>query len=273
MSTSQRINYLPNLDRLSILSAAILLAYTLARYINFTIQSLAIQLPGFLLAVEIDLRTIVALLVAGLAAFGADWLIIDHPGRGKRSRFEHLLLPALTAWVIGLPLYQLPLGFLWWVGFLLGGTILMLVLIAEYITVDVEDIRHPLAAAGLTVVSFALFLLLATSLRFTGLRLFLMLPALAVTAALVSLRMLQLRFHGQWLFMQAGIVTLIVGQVVAGLHYWPLTPVAYGLVLIGVAYSLTSLVGSLTEGSSLGKALIEPMFVLAVILGIALWIQ
>lgn len=272
MQTTSRSYSLPNLDRLSILAATILLAYGLARFINFTIESLAIQLPGFLFSLEIDLQTIVSVLVAGLAVAGADWLIMDHPALGKRTRFEHLLLPALTAWVIGIPLFQLPLGWSWWVGLLGGGSILILVLIAEYFVVDAEDVRQPIASAGLIVVSFTLFLILAAALRFASLRLYLVLPAIAIVTLLVSLRTLQLRY-GSWLLWQAGLVTLVVGQLAAALHYWPLAPVAYGLVLLGAAYSLTSLVGNLWEGRSLKQAMVEPLIVLAIFWGITVWIQ
>ena len=134
---------LPDAERLSVLAATILLAYALARFVNLPGYELAIQLPGVYLSVEINVRTFVTLLVAGLTASGADWLLRDHPALGDRSTLEHWLLPALTAWVIGIPLFQTPPGPIWWAGFALGGGLLMLVLVAEYIAVDPEDIRQP----------------------------------------------------------------------------------------------------------------------------------
>lgn len=276
---------LPNADRLSVLAATILLAYALARFINLPERELAVQLPGVYLSVQINIHTIVALLVAGLTASGADWLLRDHPAldrhnpgkrgapSGKQSTLEHWLLPALTAWVIGLPLSQLPPGPMWWAGFALGGGVLMLVLVAEYIVVDPEDIRQPPAAAGLTAVSFALYLALAVALRFAGIRLFLLLPALSITAGLVSLRAMHLRLHGRWAFVQAAVIALIIGQIAAALHYWPLAPVTYGMVLLGPAYALTSLISSLEEAEPLRKALIEPLAVLIIVWGTAVFIQ
>jgi hypothetical protein len=149
----------------------------------------------------------------------------------------------------------------------------MLVLLAEYIVVDPEDVRHPPAAAGLTAVSFALYLALAVALRFGGVRLFLVLPALTLAAGLVSLRALHLRLHGRWAFIPAGVIALIVGQLAAGLYYWPLTPVAYGLALLGPAYALTSLIGALEEGEPLSQALVEPGIVLVLVWGAAVWIR
>lgn len=273
MAYSTRLQRLPSLDRLSVVAAIILLAYALARFANLPVSELSVQLPGIFLSVQINLRTIVALLVTGLTASGADWMMRDHPALGRQNTLEHWLLPALTAWVIGLPLFQLPLNFLWWIGFALGGTILMLVLIAEYIVIDPDDIRSPVASAGLTVVSYALFLILAASLRYAGLRLYLILPALALAAGLVTLRILHLRLHGRWAFLPAGIVIVIIGQLTAALHYWPLSPVAYALVLLAPAYSLTSLLGNLMEEMPMRQAIIEPAIVLVVLWTAAAWIH
>jgi len=117
-----------------------------------------VQLPGLYLSVPVNVQILVAFVVAALTAIGADWLLRDHPALRRRRTLEHWLLPALTAWVIGMPLFQLPLSPLWCGGFALGGALLILVLVAEYIVVDSEDARQAPAAAVLTAVSFALFL-------------------------------------------------------------------------------------------------------------------
>jgi len=273
MRALEKPHYLPDFDRLSIVAATLLLAFALARLINFPVSRLAFQLPGLFVSLQIDLRTLIAFLVAGQAAAGADWLVSDHPGLGKQLRIEHWLIPMLTAWTIGILIFQLPLGTIWWAGFALGVTILMLVLVAEYIVVDSEDALQPVASAGLTVVSFSLYLILAASLRYANLRLFLILPALTLAAWLICLRTLHLRLHGQWVLLPAGIVAVIIGQLVAAFHYLPLPAVSYALALTGAVYSLTSLMGSLIEGVELRKAWIEPVVVLVILWIIAFLIR
>jgi hypothetical protein len=263
--------HLPESDRLSVLAATILLAYASARFVDLPAWDLGLQLPGIYLSLEINVRTVVALLVAGLTATGAEWLLREHPSLGNRSTLQHWLLPALTAWVIGVPLYRLPPGPQWLASFAIGGALLMLVLVAEYIVIDPQDVRHALATAGLTAVSFALFLMLAITLRSAGLRLFQILPVLTLFAGLVSLRTLHLRLQGQWVFFQAGALALIVAQLAASLHYWPISPVTYGLALLGPAYALTSLIGGLSEGEPLSQALFEPAIVLVVVWTTAVW--
>ncbi len=263
--------YLPNADRLSVLAATILLAYALARFVQLPQLELATQLPGFYFSISLNIQTVVAIIVAGLTASGADWLLHDHPARGEQNTIEHWLLPALTAWVIGLPLLQLPIGPLWWGGIALGGGLLMLVLLAEYIVVDPDDIRQPPAAAALTAVSFALYLALVVGLRLANLRLFLLIPALSTAACLVSLRTLHLRLHERWLFLPALVIALMIAQLAAALHYWPISPVSYGLILLGPAYALTSLVSGLEDGAPFSETIREPLIVLTLIWLIALW--
>jgi hypothetical protein len=264
---------LPDPDRLSVLAATILLAYALARFINIPARELALQLPGVYLTVQFNVRTLIAFLVAGLTATGADWLLRQHPASHGKRTVEHWLLPALTAWVIGIPLFQMPLGPLWWAGFAFGGAALMLVLVAEYIVVDPQDLRHPLAAAGLTAVSFALYLALAIALRYSGSRLFLVLPALTLAAGLVSLRTLHLRLNGKWAALQSSLIALLCGQFAAALYYWPLSPVSFGLAVLGPAYALASLIANLDEQKPLLQAFIEPALVLAIVWGTALFIH
>jgi hypothetical protein len=266
-------HYLPNLDRLSILAATILLGYTLARFIKAPGPEFSTQLPGVYLTIRVNIQTIVTWLVAFLAAAGADWLLRDHPALGKQTTIEHWLLPGLTAWVIGLPLYQLPLGPIWWIGFLLGGTALMLVLVAEYIAVDPDDIRQPLAVIGLTTLSFALYLVLIISLRLVGLRLYLLLPPIVLAAWLIGLRTLHLRLHGKWAFFPAALIALIVAQMTAAFHYWPISAVSFGLAVLGPTYAMTSLVTRLTQGEPLKRVLVESITILIAIWSIAYWLR
>jgi hypothetical protein len=273
MLSVERSRRLPDADRLSALTAIILLAYVLARFVDLPTRDLIVQLPGLFLSIPINMRTAVAFLAAGMMASGADWLLRDHPAFHNQRTFQHWILPALTAWVVGFPLYQLPMGGLWWAVFAIGGVVLILVLVAEYIILDPADARHGLASAGLTAVSFTLYLILAIFLRSAGLRLFWTVPALVLAAGLVSLRTLHLRLRGQWKVFEVAMICLAVGQLAAALHYWPLSPVPYALAMLGPAYSLTSLSAGLAEGEPLRRALLEPGLVLLILWGGALWIR
>jgi len=64
--------------------------------------------------------------------------------------------------------------------------------------------------------------------------------------------------------------SLVIGQIGMGLHYWPISPLAYGLILLGPAYALTSLAGSIEENRSWRTLWIEPAVMLAVLWVLAL---
>lgn len=264
--------HLPELNKLSLLTAVILLAYALARYIDLPARELSLQLPGIYLSVSINIRTAVTLLSALITASGADWLFRSHPEIGQTPTFEHWLLPALTAWVIGIPLFQIPVGLTWWFGFFFAGVMLVTVLVAEFITIDPDDIRHSVAASGLTALSFGLFLTLVISLRFTGYRLFLVLPAVTIAAWLVCLRANFLRSQRATGFLYASIVAIITAQMAAAMHYLPISPISYGLLLLGPTYTLTSFFANVQDGDPIRQAATEPSIIFAVILGFVVWI-
>ena len=269
----EKIRYLPNPDRLSILSAAILLAYAASRFVDIPSREFGMQLPGFYLALEVNIHTVVTLLVAGMTATGADLLLRDHPKMEGRKTIEHWLLPSLTAWTLGIPLIRLDIGLEWMISFLVGGALIMLVLLAEYISIDPDDERYPWASAALTAVAYALFLILAISLQSAGLRLFLILPALLFASGLVSLRTLHLRVVDRWLILPTLVIVLILAGIISALHYWPISPITFGLLVLGPAYSLTSFIGGLSENQPLRKAIIEPGLMLTAVWAVAIWVS
>jgi hypothetical protein len=264
---------LPNIDLLSILAAMIVLAYTLERFIDLPSWEISRQLPGLYIELNVNVTMITSLLVACMTAAGVNWLMLDHPASQKKLALQHAILPALTALVIGIPLSSVPVGIGWWVGLISGAFILILVIIAEYIAVDLSDIRLPFANAALSAVSFALFLVLAGALRAAGVRLLFITPAIIFAAWLVSLRVTNLRLHGEWTVYESAIIALVVGQIAAAFCYWPLAPITFGLVILGPAYALISLFCNLIEEKPLRQVITEPIISILIAWGAAFIIR
>jgi len=259
--------YLPDSNRVGVLAAAVLLAYALTRLANLPGVTLTLQLPGFYFSYALTIGTAMTLMASGLTAAGMDWLLHSHPGLEGSRTLEHWLLPTLTTFIIGVLLDILPSGSVWWVGFIVGATILIAVFLAEYIAVDPGAPLYPLASAGLIALSYALFLLFMIALRIGGARLFLSIPAIFLASGLVTLRTLRLRLSGRWDFPWSFGVGLVSAQLAAGLHYWPLSALQFGLMLLGPVYSLTALAYSLGQAIPLRSALREPGIIVA-----ALWV-
>lgn len=265
--------YLPDSDRLGVLTSTILLAYALSHLIQAPEFNMAFQLPGFYVLVPLDMPTVMRLLTAGLAATGMDWLLRSHPSLHNRTTFQWWILPTLTTFVVGVPLSILPHGAAWWTGFAVGGALIFFVFLAEYIVVDADAPYYPLAMAGLTAISYILFFILAVALRYSEARLYILLPALFLAAGLTSLRTLHLRSSGRWEYAWAGGIGFVCVQIAAGLHYWPLSPIQFGLMLVGPLYGLTNLAANLGEDLPARRASIEPVVAMILCWGAALVIR
>ena len=265
--------YLPDTDRVGVVTAAVLLTYALTHLMETPQYTVELQLPGFYISYPVGLSTLMIILSAGLTATGMDWLLRAHPSLEKTPTIEHWLLPTLATFIIGVPLTILPAGITWWAGFAVGSLLLVLIFIAEYIVVEPSAQNYAVATAGLTALSYAIYLILTTALRYAGARLFLLAPALFLAAGLVSLRTLHLRVGKKWEFNWAIGIALVCTQIGAGLHYWPVSPVQFGLILLGPLYALTTLTGNLLEGVSLRQALVEPLIALGLAWGLAALFQ
>lgn len=265
--------HLPNTDRLSVLAASILLAYALLPFVTIPERDLVMRVLGVVFVFKVNFSTIIALIGAGLAAAGTEWLLRDHPHLGRQRTFQHWLIPALTAWVLDVPLSSLAVSLQWWAVLGFGGLLLVLVLISEYIAVDPADTRHAAATVGLTAVSYALFLILVIALAGADMRLYLLLPGLFIAIFLVTLRSLYLRLGGRWCIAWSLAIAMTVAQAAAALHYWPLSPLRYGLVLLGLAYALASAAGSVEEGRPWQTLWIEPVLMLAALWGLAIGLR
>lgn len=271
MDEQQR--YLPDPDRVGILTSTVLLAFALTHLIQAPEFNMEIQLPGFFLLLPLNLPTAMTVLTAALTAAGMDWLLRGHPSLGGRPTYQWWLLPTLSTFVIGVPLSILPMGDLWWVGFLVAGAFLFFVFVAEYIVVDPGAPYYAIAIAGLTSISFTLFLVLAVALRYSGARLYLLVPALFLAAFLASLRIVHLRLSGRWEYAWSAGIAFVCVQLASGLHYWPLSPIQLGLMLTGVLYGLTSFGMNLMEDQPARRAVLEPAIVIGLCWGLAAFIQ
>jgi hypothetical protein len=265
--------YFPDSDRVGVLTATILLAFALTHLIQAPEFNIEIQLPGFFFLLPLNLSTAMTVLTAGLTATGMDWLLRSHPALSGRQTYQWWILPTLTTFVIGVPLSILPGGGAWWVGFLVAGIFLFFVFVAEYVVVDPGAPYYAISIAGLTAVSYTLFLILAVALRYSNARLYLLLPALFLAAFLAGLRILHLRLSGRWEYAWSAGIAFVCIQIASALHYWPLSPIQFGLMLVGLLYSLTSFGMNLLEDQPPRHAMLEPVVIVGLCWGLAVLIR
>lgn len=265
--------FLPDLNRIGVLASTVMLALVLTRLLQAPGLSFELQLPGFFLSLPLNLSTIMSLLTAGLTATGMDWLLRGHPSLSDKPTLQWWSLPTLTTIVISVTLSLLPDGIAWWIGFGVSGFILIIVFLAEYVSVDQSAPNYPTAIAVLTAISYTLFFILAVALRYGDLRLYLILPALALASGLASLRIFHLRLGGRWEYAWAAGIAFVCTQIAAGLHYWPLTPIQFGLMLIGPLYGMINFAIQLGEDLPARRAALLPAAAASLCWGLAILIR
>ena len=253
----------PPSNHIGVIAATVLLCYALAHLATSPEVTFAIQLPGFYFAYGVTLGSAMTLMAGGLTATGMVWLLRAGGRLEGRRSVEHWMIPTLTSLIIGIVLNVLPAGSSWWIGFFTGAVLLVAVLMAEYVAVDPEAPMYAMASAGLTALSYAIFLLFAIILRLGGARLFLVVPSIFVACGLVALRTLHLRFNDRWHYPWALGIGMACSQIAGGLHYWPLTPVQYGLAVLAPLLALTTLSAELSEDMPIRSALREPVIICA----------
>jgi len=259
----------PEINRLSIVAAGIMLAFALTQLISFPARIFSVSIFGVALDFNLNFQFVINSLTVVLAAAGMDWLIHSHPAHddytNRWAYIRHWIMPVLTSLVIGIALNSSSGGPYWWVIFGFGSLLLITVLIAEYNVVSVDDVWYPVATVGLTSLSFALFLLLAIAVASAKLRLYTRLPLLSIGLLMVVSRSLYLRL-GKWLLGWTIIVTVIVSEIAIGLHYLPLSPIQYGVGLVGISYGLTSVISAIQEARKDYSLWAEPAGMLIVVI-------
>jgi len=263
--------FFPNINQISLLSSGFLLSYILLGMIILPSDGSSSQIPRSLTQASVDPRFYIGLSIAGLTAAGTNWLIRSHPLFQERFTVQHWLLPSLTAWILGLFLFQQPLNLIWWIILFCGVFVLILIIISEYVIVDPKGEYRYIAVISLTALSYALFLTLAIILRGINARMLVLLPTIAIAGVLTSLRTLHLQLK-KWYISYSLVISVIVGEFSVPINYLEFEPIVFGLTLLGAAYGLTSLSSGLIRGRSFIQSLGEPLIVVIVVWCAAIFI-
>ncbi|MBG0771667.1 MAG: hypothetical protein H0S82_08155 [Anaerolineaceae bacterium] len=264
---------LPNINRLSIVTATIMLAFALTLVVSFPAPVISLNLLGIVLEFSLNYGSLTILLTSLLAAAGMEWLLQSHPTNidqeNRLANVRHWIVPVLTTFVIGVTLENTRGEVFWWVAFILGSLLLLAVFIAEYNVVEVGSVRHPIAAMELTGLSFTLYLLMIIAIYSADLRLYVRLPLIAIGALMVISRAIFLRL-GDWHVLWSLVCSLVVTEIAVGFHYLPIAPMQIGLVIVGVAYALTGVVSGIKESRRGWAFWAEPVGMLGVLILIGL---
>lgn len=274
-STTSFIRHFPDRDRLSVITAVIVLAYALARFVELPSREISAVLFGSKIGFELNGQLMLLLMVAALISTGSETLIRSHPRAesGYRRNALHWIVPGWTALGLGLLLELAPTGPVWWLGLAVSAVFLVMVLVAEYTVVDPDDAVYRVAALGLTALAFIVAMALFGWVRFTGTRAALSATFTAAIAGSLGVRLLMLNgapFSRSAIY--ASIIGLVVGEAMWAFNYWRLAPTGAGLLLLVLFYVLHGLSQQHLTAQLNRRAIIEYMVVgiIGVVIALAL---
>lgn len=245
----------PDLDRLGMLAALVILAYGLTRVVELPTLAGQLTVFGLLIPLTLDTRSVMLILAAGLAVVGADWLTLSHPAAGPRPyAFERWIVPAVAALGVGALLTRLPEGPVLWIGLPVAAALLIAVFVAEFIVLGQEDPRRAWAVRALELLALLLLLQGVFFLRLAGVRAIFIIPGTLVIGSALAWRLFLLRRPDRSPRPHALAVGWGVAQLAWGLHYWPLPPLQGSLLLVLGFYLGLSAAGDLLEaGPAAGR--------------------
>jgi hypothetical protein len=269
-TTSSR--HFPDRDRLSVITAVIVLAYALARFAELPSREISAVLFGSRLGIELNGQLLLLLMVAALISTGSESLIRSHPKsvHSYARTAAHWILPGWTALGLGLLLELAPNGPLWWLGLAVSAFFLVVVLVAEYTVVDPSDPAYRTASLGLTALIFIVALALFGWARYTGTRAAISSTFTAIMAGLLALRLFLLNggTFGRSLT-YSSVIGLVLGEAMWALNYWQVTPTGAGLLLLVMFYVMQGLLQQHLMGTLNRRTVIEYSVVGAIGLTIA----
>ena len=223
---------LPDVNRLSLVGGLVTLVFAAGRFAVDANDSAA--------------TTAVAGLAALLAGTGAVTLMRSQPAAGNRPGWLTGIVPAAAAAVLGLSLVQLPIGIPWWLGLAAAAALWLLVVVAEYVTLDPTEGRRPLAALGLNVLIYILIFVLFTALATGRARAAVSATLCGVLASLLAWRLFALDPRSD--IGRAGLYAVVVGLVAAevmwAVSYWRVRPVTAAAIGLALFYLTAGLLGA-----------------------------
>jgi hypothetical protein len=242
----------PDRDRLSISTALVLLSFSLARIIELPTVPLEFSILGLIVSIDFNTQFVMLTLATLLAVTGIDWSHQSHPGY-SRLRVQHLLIPGIAALGAGAILQQLPIGVGFVTGVIVSGVLLVGIAYAEFMVMDSAEPHHARASFLLESLGIMLFIGSVFAIRAANLRAIFSVPAVFMSSSAIAWRSLLLRRRPTG---YALIVGLIVAQIGLGLHYWPISALAQGILLGILLYTAIGLSDALLAGRlNTGRAL------------------
>ncbi|MBC7226231.1 MAG: hypothetical protein H5T61_03245 [Thermoflexales bacterium] len=234
-----------NRDRLSVLIALILLTSVLFRFVQLPQVTRRFHLLGSPLEVNLTGGGLLVVLVAGLAAMGARYVLASHPdapNRLSRPLYFSWVLPGLLGGMAAYLVELAPTEVVWGGGLLLAMLLVGLAVAAEFAALSP---RHPAATRarlGLNVLAYLLALLFFYLIYRTRARSLVTATEVTLVAFFIALDLLGVaETRAARVVLYSAVIGLVVGEATWALNYWRLDNWTASLLLLLFFYLATGI--------------------------------
>src|SRR5512136_2657847 len=186
-------------ERASVVATLVVLGLILATFLQFPTRTFSLTVLGSLLTIPLSQTATMAALLVGITCAGTDAIVRSHPTARRieaRYSFVTWTLPALTVLLAVVLLPQAPTAFYQIGGMALNGLVLILVISAEYVTVDPEDSRYPIARLSLNGWAYLLALVIFVLIYSLKARSLVSATAVMLVSSLLALEVLRIAGQG-----------------------------------------------------------------------------
>jgi hypothetical protein len=229
LSSEKRYGARVPLEQLSLLVGMNVLGLTLSLLLALPGRTFNFAFLGSQASIVFSGALLFALLLSVMTAAGVEYTII--------LWILPCLLVAGTALILPLLRDSAVLAFTTIVG---AGILLVLVILGEYFTIDLQDAAYAFARLGLNLAVYLAALVLFQSIYALKLRSILSAPLIGVTAALLALELLRASeadVRRTWIY--AATIGLCMGEALWALNYWNVNPLLGAVTLLILFYLLT----------------------------------
>jgi hypothetical protein len=248
-------------DRASVVATLVVLGLILDTFLQLSAWTRDLTVLGSPLTLSISQTVLVAALLVGITCTGTDVIVRSHPtARRIEARFSFVTwtLPALTVLLAVVLLPQTPTLLYRMVGMVLTGLVLILVISAEYYTVDPADRRYLIARLSLNAWAYLLAAVTFVLIYSAKARSLLSATTVTVVATLLALEFLRSAGRGFGrTALYALIAGLITGEIIWAMNYWRIQGVTGGLILLLGFYIATGLANQQLQGRLNRRVLVE----------------
>ncbi len=248
-------------ERASVVATLVVLGLILAAFLQFPTWTYDLTVLGSPLTINISQMGLMAVLLVGITCAGTDAIVRSHPTARRieaRYSFVTWTLPALTVLLATALLPQAPTQLYQLIGFVATGLILILVISAEYYTVDPSGRRYLTARLSLNAWAYLLALVIFILIYSAKARSLISATGVTVVSTLLALEFLRSAGRGFGrTALYAAIAGLCTGEIIWAMNYWRISGITGGLILLLGFYVATGLANQQLQGRLTRRVLIE----------------